>query len=63
MFYHIEKITGDNRRPNMPDTGYIIRYGVGDFGWKYCKTFNTLEELQEFVKNTVEENKITGEYR
>lgn len=41
--YHIEKITGDNRRPGMqfPD-GWLIRYGAHpDFGWLSCKTVET----------------------
>lgn len=55
MFYSIEAITGDNRRPGMPEQGFIIRYGVSDYGWKYQKCFNTIEEVRNYITESIKE--------
>ena len=50
MKYHIEKITGDNRRPGMLQEGYLVRYRPHkDFGWLCCRTFKTLQEAEDFT--------------
>ena len=50
MKYHIEKITGDNRRPGMPQEGYLVRYRPhNDFGWTGCATFKTIQEANAFA--------------
>ena len=51
MEYVIEKITGDNWRPGMPMEGYLVRYGLNAFGWKYCRTFATAEEAEDFASS------------
>jgi hypothetical protein len=48
--HHIEKITGDNRRPGMLQEGYLVRYRLHkDFGWTGCATFKTLPEANAFA--------------
>jgi len=50
MNHHIEKITGDNRRPGMLQDGYLVRYRLHkDFGWTGCATFKTLPEANAFA--------------
>lgn len=50
MKYQIEKINGDNRRPGMPQEGYLIRYRFHpDFGWTCCQTVATEEEANTFA--------------
>ena len=53
MHYYIEKINGDNRRPGMPENGYIVRYELCDYGWKYAKIFTDLAEAEKFAKELV----------
>jgi hypothetical protein len=53
MHYYIAKINGDNRRPGMPQEGYIVRYGLSDYGWKYGKCFETLAEAEAFAKELI----------
>ena len=47
--YSIEKITGDNHRPGMPNSGYLVRWGLGDYGWSKMQTFDSLSEAEEFA--------------
>jgi len=48
--YHIEEITSDNRRPGMPQEGFLVRYRPHpDFGWLSCKTVDTKEEAEMFA--------------
>lgn len=49
--YHIEKITGDNRRPGMDhQEGYLVRYRPHEsFGWLGCRTFATPDEAEAFA--------------
>jgi hypothetical protein len=50
MKHSIEKITGDNRRPGMPQEGYLVRYRPhNDFGWTGCATFKTIQEANAFA--------------
>lgn len=49
-YANIEKITGDNRRPGMPNKGYIVRYCPTEHGWEKQKIFDTEEQAKEFVK-------------
>jgi hypothetical protein len=50
MKYHIEKISGDNRRPGMLQDGYLVRYRPHkNFGWTGCATFKTLPEANAFA--------------
>ena len=50
MEYEIEQINGDNWRPGMPKAGFLVRYGINEFGWMYCQTFATLEEAEAFAE-------------
>ena len=50
MEYEIEQINGDNWRPGMPEKGWLVRYGINEFGWMYCQTFVTQEEAEAFAK-------------
>jgi hypothetical protein len=52
--YSLEKITGDNRRPGMPPEGFIVRYDLGDSGWKKAKIFETSEEAEKFIAEEFE---------
>jgi hypothetical protein len=49
--YHIEKITGDNRRPGMPEQDkYLVRFRPHpSFGWLGCATFRTGAEAESFA--------------
>lgn len=51
MFYYIANITADNRRPNMPESGFIVRYGLSDHGWKYQKCFSRIEDAEVFAES------------
>jgi hypothetical protein len=50
--YTIEQINGDNRRPSMPETGYLVRYNPSElYGWLCCKCFVTEAEAVEFTSS------------
>ena len=36
----IEQICMGNWRPGMPKEGWLVRYGISDYGWKYMKCFS-----------------------
>lgn len=65
MKYHIEKITGDNRRPEMEHhAGYLIRYRLHpQFGWTGCKTVATLEDAEAFASTLTAEGDLPEEGR
>jgi hypothetical protein len=49
--YCIEKITGDNKRPGMPENGFLVRYRPHpDFGWTGQRCFPSLKEAKDFSK-------------
>ena len=50
--YIIEKINGDNRRPNMKyPNGWLIRYNAHEaYGWLSCETVETEVEAIAFAK-------------
>ena len=50
MEYEIEQINGDNWRPGMPKAGFLVRYGINEFGWMYCQSFATREEAETFAE-------------
>ena len=50
MTTEIKKINGDNWRPGMPKTGYLVRYGMWEYGWKYQKCFETEAEANAFAE-------------
>lgn len=54
MAYHIEPITNDNRRPGMPQEGYLVRYGLSDYGWLQTHICKTEEEANTFAKSLEE---------
>jgi hypothetical protein len=54
MKYQIEKISGDNWRPEMPQEGWLVRYELWQYGWKYMKTFASKEESESFVESLKE---------
>jgi hypothetical protein len=50
--FHIEKITVDNRRPGMPQKGFLVRYQPSDdHGWLCCKALPTMKAAKEFANN------------
>ena len=53
MHYYIEKNNSDNRRPGMPEHGYIVRWELSDYGWKNAKVFEDLTEAEEFAEELV----------
>ena len=53
MHYYIAKINDDNRRPGMPETGYIVRWELSDYGWKNAKSFEKLEDAEAFAAELV----------
>jgi len=53
----IEKIKGDNHRPGMPESGWLVRYSLSEhFGWMRMKTFSSQVEAEEFAKSLVPES-------
>lgn len=50
MNYSIERITGDNARPGMPATGFLVRYNYGKFGWKCQRCFESEFDALMFGK-------------
>jgi len=56
----IEKITGDNRRPGMPEKHkYLIRYRLHElFGWTGCRTFLTMKEAKAFAASLTPEGDL-----
>ena len=49
--YIIEKITNDNRRPNMSGNEYLVRYNLSKiYGWLSCKPCKDMKEVEEFVR-------------
>lgn len=60
MKYHIEAITGDNRRPGMKhQDGFLCRYRPHEtFGWLCCRTFATQEEAQAFAATLTPEGDL-----
>lgn len=59
--YHVEGITGDNRRPGMPsDHQYLVRYRLHpSFGWTGCRTFARLEEAGVFAGSLTPEGDLS----
>ncbi len=49
MKYNIEKINNDNRRPGMPENGWLVRYNHSDYGWLSTKVCDTKDEAEKFV--------------
>lgn len=49
--FHIEPITGDNRRPGMEHReGFLVRYRPHEaYGWTGCRTFPNQEEADAFA--------------
>ena len=48
--YLLEKITGDNRRPGMPEHGYLVRFRPHpSWGWTCCKTFRFATQAKAFA--------------
>ena len=58
--YHIEEITGDNRRPGMEhQTGCLVRYNPhASFGWLCCRTFPNQKEAQDFADTLTPEGML-----
>lgn len=53
--YNIEKVNGDNRRPETPKNAkYIVRYNANNFGWSSTKYFETEKEAEEFARKIEE---------
>lgn len=51
MKHNKEKITGDNRRPGMKsEHTYLVRYDLGDYGWRCCATFIDEAAADNFIK-------------
>jgi len=49
--YIIEKITNDNRRPNMSGNEYLVRYNPSKiYGWLSCRPCKDMKEVEEFVR-------------
>jgi hypothetical protein len=61
--YHIEKITGDNRRPGMEhQEGFLVRYRPHpQFGWLGCRTFATQGEAESFAATLTPEGELPQE--
>ena len=54
--YTIEKITGDNRRPGMPEQGYLVRFRPHPtFGWLCCETFRFKTKAKAFAMSLTPE--------
>jgi hypothetical protein len=55
MQYALEKINNDNRRPEMPEEGWLVRYDLSDYsGWLCTKVCETKEEAEFFALGLVE---------
>lgn len=60
--FHIEKITGDNRRPGMPQEGYLVRHRPHEsYGWLGCKACDDLEEAATFAASLDENGEVSRE--
>lgn len=58
--YYIERINGDNKRPGMPDSGYLVRFRFHpDFGWTGMKCFKSQKEAEYFANNLTPEGDIS----
>jgi len=50
MKTELEKINGDNKRPGMPEIGYLVRYDLSEYhGWMCMRCFDTLIEAEAFA--------------
>lgn len=47
--YAITAINGDTWRPGMPEAGWIVRYGLSDYGWLQSHVCTTEAEANEFA--------------
>ncbi len=58
--FHIELITGDNRRPGMlADHLYLVRYRPHpSFGWTGCRTYASLDEAGAFAGSLTPEGDL-----
>jgi hypothetical protein len=52
----IEQICVGNWRPGMPKEGWLVRYGISDYGWKYMKCFSDYIEAVNFYNEKDKEN-------
>lgn len=52
----IEQICGSNWRPGMPKEGWLVRYGISDYGWKYMKCFSDHNEAIHFYNEKNKDN-------
>lgn len=52
----IEQICTGNWRPGMPKEGWLVRYGISDYGWKYMKCFSDYIEAVNFYNEKDKEN-------
>lgn len=58
MTTEIEIINGDNWRPGTPEHGYIVRYGLWEYGWKYRKCFASQTEAEAFAQQKQNETQV-----
>jgi len=59
--YIIEQITSDNRRPGMPEQGYLVRYRLHDsFGWTGCRALPSLEAAESFAATLTPAGDLPG---
>ena len=49
MEYSLKEISEENHRPDMPVSGWLVRYGLWKYGWKSQAVFNTKEEAETFI--------------
>lgn len=52
----IEQICIGNWRPGMPKEGWLVRYCISDYGWKYMRCFSDYIEAVNFYNEKDKEN-------
>lgn len=59
--FHIESITGDNRRPGDPESGFIVLYRLHElYGWTGRKVCNTRTEAESFAEKIADSMTTTN---
>jgi len=50
MEYSLKEINRENHRPDMPVKGWLVRYGLWEYGWKSQAVFETKIRAEKFIE-------------